>query len=89
MNDPQIRAALEQHWAASFGKVFTTMLTVESGGSGGVFGPALIIGGCGAGALGLLLQPLGPQWISPPTAFLVVGMAGFFAAAAKTRFRHW
>ena len=72
--------------ALSLGKVVTTMLTVESGGSGGVFGPALIVGGCGGGALGLLLQPLGPQWIPPPTAFLVVGMAGFFAAAAKTPF---
>jgi chloride channel protein, CIC family len=72
--------------ALALGKIVTTMLTVESGGSGGVFGPTLIIGGCGGGALGLLLQPLGPQWIPPPTAFLLVGMAGFFAAAAKTPF---
>ena len=41
----------------------------------------------GAGAaLGLLLQPLGPLWIPPPTAFVLVGMAGLFAAAAKTPF---
>jgi CIC family chloride channel protein len=72
--------------ALALGKLVTTPLTVYSGGSGGVFGPALIIGGCGGGALGLLLQPLGPQWVPPPTAFLLVGMAGFFAAAAKTPF---
>jgi chloride channel protein, CIC family len=72
--------------ALALGKIVTTMLTVESGGSGGVFGPALVIGGCGGGALGLLLQPLGPQWIPPPPAFVLVGMAGFFAAAAKTPF---
>jgi chloride channel protein, CIC family len=72
--------------ALALGKLVTTPLTVQSGGSGGVFGPALIIGGCGGGALGLLLQPLGPQWIPPPTAFLLVGMAGFFAAAAKAPF---
>jgi CIC family chloride channel protein len=72
--------------ALALGKLVTTPLTIESGGSGGVFGPALIIGGCGGGALGLLLQPFGPQWIPPPTAFLLVGMAGFFAAAAKTPF---
>ena len=72
--------------ALALGKLVTTPLTVQSGGSGGVFGPALIIGGCGGGALGLLLTPLGPQWIPAPTAFLVVGMAGFFAAAAKTPF---
>jgi CIC family chloride channel protein len=72
--------------ALAVGKIVTTMLTVESGGSGGVFGPALIIGGCGGGALGLLLQPLGPEWIPTPNAFVLVGMAGFFAAAAKTPF---
>ena len=72
--------------ALALGKLVTTPLTVQSGGSGGVFGPTLIIGGCGGGALGLLLQPLGPQWIPPPTAFVLVGMAGFFAAAAKTPF---
>ena len=72
--------------ALALGKLVTTPLTVDSGGSGGVFGPTLIIGGCGGGALGLLLQPLGPQWIPPPTGFLLVGMAGFFAAATKTPF---
>jgi CIC family chloride channel protein len=72
--------------ALALGKLVTTPLTVQSGGSGGVFGPALIIGGCGGGALGLLLQPFGPQWIPPPTAFVMVGMAGFFAAAGKTPF---
>lgn len=72
--------------ALALGKLVTTPLTVGSGGSGGVFGPALVIGGCGGGALGLLLQPLGSQWVPPPTAFLLVGMAGFFAAAAKTPF---
>ena len=72
--------------ALALGKLVTTPLTVQSGGSGGEFGPTLVIGGCGGGALGLLLQPLGPQWIPPPTAFLLVGMAGLFAAAAKTPF---
>ena len=72
--------------ALALGKLVTTPLTVQTGGSGGVFGPALIIGGCGGGALGLLLQPLGPQWAPPPTAFVLVGMAGFFAAAAKAPF---
>jgi CIC family chloride channel protein len=72
--------------AIAIGKLVTTSLTVQSGGSGGLFGPALLIGGCGGGALGLLLQPLGPQWMPTPSAFLLVGMAGFFAAAAKTPF---
>jgi CIC family chloride channel protein len=72
--------------AVAVGKILTTGLTIGSGGSGGVFGPSMVIGGCAGGAVGLglhaLWQPLAPQ----PAAFAVVGMAGFFAAAAKTPF---
>ncbi len=67
------------------GKIMTTGLTIGSGGSGGVFGPSMVIGGCGGGALGILLNRVFPAGYMPPTAgFVIVGMAGFFAAAAKT-----
>lgn len=67
------------------GKIVTTGLTIGSGGSGGVFGPSMVIGGCGGGALGILLNRVFPEGYMPPTAsFVIVGMAGFFAAAAKT-----
>jgi len=67
------------------GKIVTTGLTIGSGGSGGVFGPSMVIGGCGGGALGILLNSILPAGYMPPTAsFVIVGMAGFFAAAAKT-----
>jgi CIC family chloride channel protein len=36
----------------AFGKILTTGLTIGSGGSGGVFGPSMVIGGWGGGALG-------------------------------------
>jgi CIC family chloride channel protein len=77
--------------AISLGKILTTGLTIGSGGSGGVFGPSMVIGGCGAGALGLVLKVLltAVGWgaaVPPPAAFVIVGMAGFFAAAAKTPF---
>jgi CIC family chloride channel protein len=72
--------------AVALGKLATTCLTIGSGGSGGVFGPALVIGGCGGAALGLLFRPLGPVWAPPPAACALLGMAGFFAAAAKTPF---
>ena len=38
--------------AIALGKILTTSLTIGSGGSGGVFGPSMVIGGCGGGALG-------------------------------------
>jgi chloride channel protein, CIC family len=73
--------------AISFGKILTTGLTIGSGGSGGVFGPSMVIGGCGGGALGILLYGLLPAgWCPHPASFVIVGMAGFFAAASKTPF---
>jgi CIC family chloride channel protein len=77
--------------AIALGKIFTTGLTIGSGGSGGVFGPSMVIGGCGGGALGLvmkvMLMGLGYAAAAPdPAACVIVGMAGFFAAAAKTPF---
>ena len=70
----------------ALGKILTTGLTIGSGGSGGVFGPSMVIGGCGGGALGVVLHGLWPGLVPPPAAFVIVGMAGFFAAAAKTPF---
>lgn len=73
-------------FAVAVGKIYTTGLTIGSGGSGGVFGPAVVIGGCGSGALGILLHWLQPNFVPHPANFVIVGMAGFFAAAAKTPF---
>lgn len=72
--------------AVAFGKILTTSLTIGSGGSGGVFGPSMVIGGCAGGALGLLLKQSWPGPVPPVGSFVIVGMAGFFAAAAKTPF---
>lgn len=70
----------------AFGKILTTGLTISSGGSGGVFGPSMVIGGCGGGALGLMFHHVWPSLVPHPASFVIVGMAGFFAAAAKTPF---
>lgn len=65
-------------------KIVTTAFTVGSGGSGGVFGPAVAIGGALGGATGILCQQLFPAIPVQPGAFALVGMAGFFAGAANT-----
>lgn len=67
-------------------KILTTSLTIGSGGSGGVFGPSMVIGGCAGGAFGLLLQSYWPEIAPHPASFAIIGMAGFFSAAAKTPF---
>ncbi len=67
-------------------KILTTSLTISSGGSGGVFGPSMVIGGCVGGAVGLLFQSWWPDLVPHPEAFALVGMAGFFAGCAHAPF---
>jgi len=68
----------------ALGKIGTTSTTIGSGGSAGVFGPSMVIGGCVGGAVGLVLHQQFPDIVQQPAAFVVVGMAGFFAGIAKT-----
>ncbi|MCF6285850.1 MAG: chloride channel protein, partial [Candidatus Hydrogenedentes bacterium] len=65
-------------------KIATTSFSVGSGGSGGVFGPALVIGGAVGGVVGLTAEQVFPAADIQAGAFVIVGMAGFFAAAANT-----
>jgi len=64
-------------------KIVATSCTIGSGGSGGVFGPSLFIGAMLGGVVGQLGHHYFPGVVSNPTAFALVGMAGFFAGVAK------
>jgi chloride channel protein, CIC family len=46
----------------------------------------MVIGGCGGGALGIFFHWVWPEVAPHSAACAIVGMAGFFAAAAKTPF---
>lgn len=70
--------------ALAIGKIFTTAFSIGSGGSGGVFGPSVVIGGAMGGAVGKIFHILMPSVVTQPGAFVIVGMAGFFAAASST-----
>jgi len=70
--------------ALAVGKVLTTSFSIGSGGSGGVFGPSIVIGGALGGAVGQLFHRIMPQVVTEPGAFVVVGMAGFFTAVSNT-----
>lgn len=65
-------------------KIVATGLTISSGGSGGVFGPSIFIGGTLGGAIGQLLAAWFPSQGLSPAAFALVGMGGFFAGVSKT-----
>ncbi len=68
----------------SIGKIFTTSFSIGSGGSGGVFGPSVVIGGAMGGAVGQIFHILMPSVVAQPGAFAIVGMAGFFTAVSNT-----
>jgi CIC family chloride channel protein len=68
-----------------FVKIVTTALTIGSGGSGGVFGPGMVIGGLLGGALWSGLHAWAPWMLgnTPAGAFAVVGMGAFFGGVGK------
>ena len=67
----------------AFGKILTTSFSIGSGGSGGVFGPSIVIGGALGGAVGRMFHHIIPNIVTQPGAFVVVGMAGFFASVSN------
>ena len=70
--------------ALAIGKVLTTSFSIGSGGSGGVFGPSVVIGGAMGGVVGRVFHAIMPGIVAEPGAFVVVGMAGFFTAVSNT-----
>jgi CIC family chloride channel protein len=68
----------------ALGKIVTTSLTIGSGGSGGVFGPSMVIGGCLGAVVGSAFHSVWPEVVPQIGPFTIVGMVGFFAGAANT-----
>ena len=68
----------------ALGKILTTSFSIGSGGSGGVFGPSVVIGGAVGGVVGKVFHLIMPGVVVAPGAFMVVGMAGFFTAVSNT-----
>jgi len=66
------------------GKILTTSFSIGSGGSGGVFGPSVVIGGAVGGVVGKIFNQIMPAVVTQPGAFVIVGMAGFFTAVSNT-----
>jgi len=63
-------------------KLLATSLTLGSGGSGGVFAPALFVGAMLGGAFAMVVALLFPGIPAPAGAYALVGMAAVFAASA-------
>ena len=67
-------------------KIVTTSLTIGTGGSGGVFGPSIVIGGCMSAGIGNFVHQHWPNFVRQPEIYGIVGMAGFFAGCAHAPF---
>ena len=66
-----------------FAEMIGNCATLGSGGSGGVFAPSLYMGAMLGGAFGTAVHALFPTMTAGSGAYAMVGMAAFFAAAAK------
>ena len=64
-------------------KIVATSLSIGSGGSGGVFAPALVISGLLGAAIWIMLDGLFPNFGPVIAAFVIVGMMAFFGGVGK------
>jgi chloride channel protein, CIC family len=67
--------------ALGAGGIVATSLTLNGGGSGGVFTPSLYVGAATGGGFGVLLARLFPGLGLHPEAYAVVGMGAMIAGA--------
>lgn len=67
--------------ALGIGKIIVTALTLNTGGSGGVFTPSLYIGVAIGGGVGVLLNHLAPSLAAHPEVYGLVGMGAMIAGA--------
>ncbi|HET7029722.1 MAG TPA: chloride channel protein [Candidatus Limnocylindrales bacterium] len=68
--------------ALPFVKIVATSLSVGSGGSGGIFGPGMVIGGLLGASLWRLLMPIAPAVPDDPSGFVIVTMMALFGSVA-------
>jgi CIC family chloride channel protein len=68
--------------ALPFAKILATSLSIGSGGSGGIFGPGMVIGGLLGAGLWRLLEPIAPAVPADPAPFVIVAMMALFGSVA-------
>ena len=66
-----------------FARILATGLSIGSGGSGGVFGPGLVIGAFTGAAVWRLLEPFAPGVPHDPATFVIVGMMACFGSISR------
>lgn len=64
------------------GKILATSVSIGSGGSGGIFGPGMVIGGMLGALLWRALLGVAPGLPSDPAPFVIIGMMALFGGIA-------
>ncbi len=64
-------------------KIAATTLSIGSGGSGGIFGPGMVIGAFVGAAAWRLLEPIAPGVSHDPGAFVIIAMMACFGSIAR------
>jgi CIC family chloride channel protein len=72
--------------ALPFAKILATSLSIGSGGSGGIFGPGMVIGGMLGAAFWRLAEGTLPHMPDSPAPFVIVGMMALFGGIAHAPF---
>jgi CIC family chloride channel protein len=65
-----------------FAKILSTSLSISSGGSGGIFGPGMVIGGMLGASFWRLFYPVFHGMPASPAPFVIIGMIGMFGGIA-------
>jgi CIC family chloride channel protein len=68
-------------FALALGKIVVTAITLNGGGSGGVFTPSLYVGAATGGGFGALIARVFPALQASPEAYALVGMGALVAGA--------
>lgn len=65
-----------------FAKILATSLSIGSGGSGGIFGPGMVVGGLLGAGIWRLLVDVAPAIPVDPAPFVIVAMMALFGSVA-------
>ena len=66
-----------------FARILTTGLSIGSGGSGGIFGPGMVIGAFVGAGVWRLLDPVVPSLGHDPAPYVIVGMMACFGSISR------
>jgi H+/Cl- antiporter ClcA len=66
-----------------FARIVATGLSIGSGGSGGIFGPGMVIGAFIGASVWRLFEPIVPSMGHSPTPYVIVGMMCCFGSISR------